>query len=408
MRINLFSIAALQYSAFAINIGMQFLLTLLVAPEIFGVYAKLQSTTDIIVAFASVGLHTAVLQLQEHSTEKLFKHSFFLGILQILLLMCVGAVIFSSFYYLGWYTLKEAILGESLLFVSGLLSLKQIVYIVYEKQKNFVFNSKISFYINIIAAIMTIVFVWKNPSIELLIFRVVATNLLLFLIYMYLLFFRLHFNISWSFLDKKLLKQILHLSFRLYLAQLLEILQHRIDIIVVSYLFGNYEIGVYERVRYYALMVFTLLNSLSMRINTVKYRQDSNLNLLYYSHTIILLIVPVLYVIGFISLTLLNLLFNIPAFANLFPLYFCFWSFAGFLSIIENIKIYLQIHYAVIRTSIRLRLIPLLFFLFLIAVLLFSPIKPTIEIIAFLASFSYLSVFIFLPTNLYIRRCKMY
>jgi hypothetical protein len=298
--------------------------------------------------------------------------------------------------------LKEAILGELLLFATALLILKQLVYVVYEKNKEFVFNSKINLYVNAISAILTIVYVCISPSIELLIIRIVASNLLLFGIYMYLLFFKLNFNWGAFSLDRNLLKQIINFSLRLYFARLVEMLQSRIDIIVVSYLFDNYHIGIYERIKYYALMVSSLVNALTNRINIVSYRQQTSLHILYYSHTIISLTVPILYCVGFFALMVLKNIFSIPAFEHLFPLYFCFWAFAGLSSITENLRTYLQIHYAVIRTSLKLRFIPLIFFLSMTAIFMLLSLKPTIEWIAFLSSCSYLSIFLVINSNLYL------
>jgi hypothetical protein len=95
-------------------------------------------------------------------------------------------------------------------------------------------------------------------------------------------------------------------------------------------------------------------------------------------------------------------IFSIPAFEHLFPLYFCFWAFAGLSSMTENLRTYLQIHYAVIRTSLKLRFIPLIFFLSMTTIFMLLPLKPRIEWIAFLYSCSYLSIFLGINSNLYL------
>lgn len=421
-RINLFSIAIFQYAALVINLGLQFTLTYLVAPHVFGNAAKLQLVIDLFIVFLSVGLHTAVLQLQEFDTNKLIKNVLIIAILQALILIIIGFLSFLSCYFLKLYSLKDAILLMLLLLTTALGMIKQVFYVIYERKQAFLFNSKINFYLNIFVAVPTILLAWQYPIIEVLIGRIIVLNFLLFVIYSYLAIFDLKLTFlapqNWigifdknrsKILDNSLAKQIIHLSFRYYLARLLEALQSRIDIIVISYLFDNQQVGIYERIKYYSNLPQNLLNGFANRINTVQYRvqnrlqnrMQSNINLLYHSHTITLLLTPVLYLIAFCCLFSFNHFFAITAFDNLFPLYFCFWGFAGLTSLLDNMRTYLQIHHAIIRTTLKIRFVPLLFFIATIAILLLTAIKPTIYLVAFLSSFSYLAAFIVIKHYLY-------
>lgn len=417
-RINLLSVAVFQYAALVINLGLQFTLTYLVAPHVFGNAAKLQLVIDLFIVFLSVGLHTSVLQLQESDTNKLIKHILILSILQAITLTSIGILTFLSCYFLKLYSLKDAILSMLLLFTTAFGMIKQVIYVIYERKQAFLFNSKINFYLNICVALPTILLAWQYPIIEILIGRIVVLNFLSFIIYAYLAIFDLKLtflapknwnkywnkywnkkgNKSW---DKNLAKQIIHLSFRYYLARLLEALQTRIDIIVISYLFDNQAVGVYERIKYYSSLPQGLLNGFANRINTVQYRLQSNINLLYHSHTITLLLTPALYFVAFCCLFSFNHVFSITAFDNLFPLYFCFWGFAGLTSLLDTIRTYLQIHHAIIRTTLKIRFVPLLFFLLIITILPLSSIKPTIYLVALLSSFSYLAAFIVIKPYLY-------
>jgi hypothetical protein len=404
LRIHLLSIATFQYVALFLNFVLQFVLTWFILPEVFGSFAKLQLATDILLGSITVGFHTAYLQVPEENNQKLLIHTIGLGILQSILVIFLGFLIFIGFYFLDWYNLQDFILSFLLLCSTALVSIKQIFYVVYEKKQAFAFNSKINLYLNVVIAIPTMLLAFFFPTIELLVGRIVFANVLAFMVYLYLAVFDLQFRMPilfWKSWDMLLSKKIIYFSFRLYIARLIEMLQTRIDILLVSYLFGNYELGIYERIKFYATLLQSLLNGFTQRLNSVQYRLQSNINLLYHSHTIILLLSPLLYFATFIGLFVLHYFFGLATLNQLFPLYFCFWAFAGLCSFLDNIRTYLQIHHAIIRTTMVMRLVPMFCFLLGNLLVYLSPFVLSIYWVAFLYSVSYLAVFLFLKPYLY-------
>ncbi len=399
MKFNLFSLAALQYSAFAINFGVQFILTFLLPTTVFGEYAKIQTTVDVILIFFSVGFHATIFQPLPYKTEEIIRHTFWLSLLQTVLVTIIGAVVLLVLYLLDFYSLKNAILTEILLITSSLANTKQVFYAGYEVQKKFIFNSKIAFIINSIVAITTIFIAFYSPSVELLAGKTIFMNILLIGTYLYLAVYMLKLNLSCYNFDKILLKIILNFSLRLYVARMLEALQTKIDILLVSYLFSYQESGLYERVRYYASVVPTLFGNLISRLAAVAYRAKANLNQLYYVHSIIILAVPILYLFAFFAFYSIGFIFKVQIFKELYPLYFCFWHFAGTALFLDNIKTYLQIRDSVLQTTLKLRFIPLLVFIGLLAIFWLLNFAFNTQLVAFLFAFSLLAAFLFIsPT----------
>jgi hypothetical protein len=397
----LLSAAAWQYAGLVLNVILQFILTLLIAPEVFGAFAKLQSISAVLVSFVAVGLHSVLVFMDTADENKLIHHVFWLSLFQTLVLVLFTSILLVVLYYLSWYNVEESLWTLATVFSSGLLVSKQIFYVVYEKQKAFVFNSKINFALHLFSFVVSLLWITFSPTLAALAGRIVLSNILFFAVYLGLAFWHLQCKLRWKPLEMSLIKKILNFTMRLYLSRLIETLQSRIDILVASYFFDNYQIGLYERVRYYAILPQTLLNGFSARINSINFKTNPNLIQLHQGNFLLLVSNSIGYFAFFALLFLINQQFNIPAFANLYPLYFAFWHFAGLFSILDNVRTYLQLHSNIVRTSLKLRLSVLVCFLSIVFAysLLFSQI--TLFTYAFLSAISHLIVFFFVPLHLF-------
>lgn len=394
--------AALQYSSFAINFGVQFILSFIIPPAVFGEYTKLQTTADVLLIFMAVGFHSAIFRNFEESQEEVIRHTFWLSMFQNIFVALVGATVLGIGYYLDFFSIKTAIITEILLIIGALTVTKQVIYTVYETKKNFILNSKINFFISLGIGIITIVIAFYFPSTELLLLKGIIGGVMMLSVYAYLAVFQLNINLSYKKLDNVLLKNILHFSFRIYLARLMETLQGKIDLLIAAYLFSFQELGIYERVRYYATITPTLLGSLTTRLSAVAHHTKDNLNNLYYAHASVLILAPILYLFSFVMLYAIGVIFQVVILIKLLPLYFCFWHFAGFGLVLENIRLYAQIHHSVFRTSFKIRFIPLIFFCLLLFILQAIQIEISIFSFALILASSYLSAFIFLSPKLFI------
>jgi hypothetical protein len=402
---QLISVSFWQYIGLLLNVVLQFLTTLWVKPEIFGVFAKLQTFSALLVSFGSFSLHHVLLITDEKQDEaKLVYHLFWLSLFQALLLLLLALVICVWYYFLQ--TQHKEQLGEyafwfvAFTFSAALLNSKQVIHVLYDKQRKLNFNSKINIAVQLFVFVISLVWVFISPSLASIASKVLASNLLFFLLYWLLALKYLPYSLAWRGIDKVFVRSIIQIASRVYLSRLVETLQSKADVLLANYLFDNYQIGLYERIKYYASLPQSLLSNVSSRINNVIFADKDNLLYLHQSNFLLFFLNLFGFCGLFCGLFAINYYYHLPVLGNLFPFYLAFWHFAGLFALLDNVRYYLQVRNQILRTTLKIRLSTL--FTFLVLVLFAYAALPKISLLlyAFLLATSHLAALCFMPPQL--------
>src|SRR3990172_11727432 len=125
---ELLSIAGLQHFSMGLNFLIQLYLTFLLAPQVFGLFAKISAVREIFIALLSANIPMAVIYIKEDDIEKLLSTSFYLGSIQAFLIL-IGGILFIiiSFFFLKFET-NELVIFYSLFFAASLSSIHQVMY----------------------------------------------------------------------------------------------------------------------------------------------------------------------------------------------------------------------------------------------------------------------------------------
>ena len=395
------AIAGLQYSGMTLNFFLQLFLTFLLAPEVFGVYAKLAAVREIYGAVLSANLAMSVIYIKEENQQKLLSTSFYLALLQAAVYIA-GAVIF--------YPLAGKIAGfnESeakifLILVAGLVftSIQQVLFSFFEKEERFKFNSAVTISIQFITAGAVIVVSLLTKDLTALILRDVFPALILFIIYIALALRKWGSEfVKPSAYDKILAKKMILYSFKMYFSRTIESIFFRLDILFAAAYFNTGLVGIYERIKYFASLPQTLITSIIGRINLVKYAKNDNIVNVQRTNFVAIIINVVLFPVIYFVLYFLDEAFAKGIRNYLFPMYIFFFAYAGFGSIIENIKTYFYATNNVLRSAILLRLIPVIIFL-LIWIILPQMMALNIAYNALLFSTAMIIPIVFVQSDLY-------
>ena len=397
---ELLSIAGLQYFSMGLNFLIQLYLTFLLAPQVFGLFAKISAVREIFIALLSANIPMAVIYIKEDDIEKLLSTSFYLGSIQAFLIL-IGGILFIiiSFFFLKFET-NELIIFYSLVFAAALSSIHQVMYSIFEKLERFKFNSTIVIVIQLFTGLVVIGVTFFVKDIKVLIIREILPAILLLIIYLVIAYRKWSINfLRFEKIDKTLLKKMLVYSTKMYFSRIVESIFFKLDILIASTIFNSNQLGIYERIKYFATLPYTLIVSLVQRITFVKYSKDLATEFVNRTNMYTLVLTLILYILLYFFITLFNHLIPNDILNQMFPLYFMFWSYAGFSSIIENVKTYYYAANKVIQAALLFRLLPILIFILLFFVLkLFISID--IYIIAFLTSIIYVIPLIYSPHHL--------
>ncbi|MFY7788783.1 MAG: oligosaccharide flippase family protein [Thermoflexibacteraceae bacterium] len=408
---QLWRMAIWQYAGFVINFLVQIALTALLPTSYFGYMATLQVSMELLTGITTLSFHGTLYRTYNEDIEKTTNHALFLGILQAAITLTLSGGIAYYFYTNSQFDWK-AILFCLLYQVSIIANnFKMIIYTALEKHKTFVRNSQIESSINLMIGIVLVAWAWYFPSVEVLMTKVCLPSITLSIIYIIFYYYK-GFRLTIPHIDKALLKVFLKNSFNNYFARTADSLYNRIDILLAKYFFNDLEIGIYERIKYFAGLPNYLLNSTNSRILLVIYgAANKQLHVLQRVNFITFTTNFFLYLELFIFLHLLSYFINNPVLQAIFPLYLSLWYFGGVNTVRNNVRIYLFIKHHVFRNAIKLFTVPTIIFCVMVASIyvLKSPIN--LPIWAFLYSLSQIASFVLLPKKLYwlyVRRYTQY
>ncbi len=398
-----FSVAAWQYGGLALNVALQFIQTWWLSPEIFGVFAKIQSLAIILGGFAGFSLHTVLLVKPSEkvlaSEQNLVHHVFWLSLGQILLLLLLGLGIGSLLGYGNFYTAEESVWIVALLVAGGLLTTKQVLQTLLDKHKHFLLNSQVNFWLQFALFFVSLGWLWLQPTLTALAGRVLLTNFAFFAVYLILAFFYLPYSFRWKYLQINSLRYIFQVASRLYVSRLIETFHSKADILIASYWFDNYQIGLYERIRYYASLPQTLLSSMTNRLNPLQFQQSA-LSFLHQTNLLVLVFSLLGYLALFLVLCAIQWQWQVAALTSLYPLYLGFWHFAGLFAWADNVRNYLQTHNNIVRTTLKIRLLPLLCFVCLLGGYQWTVGNFSLLVYATLLATAHLSILLAMPRQL--------
>ncbi len=405
---QLWRMAIWQYSGFVINFLVQISLTFLLPTSYFGYMATLQASMELLTGLTTFSFHGSLYRKYDENIEKITNHALLLGLLQAVVALSVSSGIAYYLYVQG--TLSLLAIGFCWLFQLAVLAsnFKMIIYTALERHKTFVRNSQIEAIVNLLVGIGLIVWAWLFPSEKVLMTKLILPSILLSSIYIGYYYFK-GFRVSLSNIDTALLKFILQNSLRNYFARTTDTFLNRLDILLAKFFFNDFEIGVYERMKYFAGLPNYLLTSINTRILLVRYGSpNKQLHILQRVNFINFTTNFVLYVGLFLALFCLSFFIQLPLLQAVFPLYFGLWYLCGLNTVKNNIRIYLFIKSHVLRNAIKLFVLPSLFFSVSVACLYLLNYKISMTVWACLYSLSYIISFLALPKEIYLINWKKY
>ena len=386
---ELVSIAGIQYSVMGINFLLQLILTLILSPNIFGVYAKIYAIRDITIALTSLNLSVTIIYLKTKVNKALITTSIYLGLAQGIVLLFISIILVIILRFIFKYSWWELVLLEILLSGHLLTIMYQIFYSVYEKQEYFKFNSILNLIAYLVSTpfVLTIAFTFKD--IKSLVIKDLLPAVLLFIIYTIRIIRSEKIEIiSLKHFDKQLAKEMIKYSSKIYISRLSEALYSRIDIIIGGKLFDTTSLGIYERVKYFAMLPQTLLTSLIYRINFVKYSKSTRVEDVQRTNSVAFISNIIIFTLMYFVLKYVGVLFHNKLYDSIFPLFFLFWLYAGPITIIENIKTYYYAINNVIKATFIFRLVPTLIFC-LALIIYYHFYNPSIFNFAMILSISF-------------------
>lgn len=397
-----------QYSGFVINFLVQISLTFLLPTSYFGYMATLQASMELLTGITTLSFHGSLYRKYDENIEKITNHALLLGLLQAVVALSLSSSIAYYLYVQG--TLSLLAIGFCCLFQLAVLAsnFKMIIYTALEKNKTFVRNSQIEAIVNLLVGIGLIVWAWLFPSEKVLMTKLILPSILLSSIYIGYYYFK-GFRVSLSNIDTALLKFILQNSLRNYFARITDSFLNRLDILLAKFFFNDFEIGVYERMKYFAGLPNYLLTSINTRILLVRYGSpNKQLHILQRVNFINFTTNFVLYIGLFLALYCLSFFIQLPLLQAVFPLYFGLWYLCGLNTIKNNIRIYLFIKSHVLRNAVKLFVVPSLFFSVSVACLYLLNYKVSMTVWACVYSLSYITSFLVLPKEIYLVNWKKY
>lgn len=394
LRIKEYSKVALyQYLAMVLNFSLQIVLTSLLEPRVFGLYAKVFAVREVFSAFVSFSFAMGIIYVQGYSKEVVATNAMVLALIQagIILVAYLPLILITSLLFN--FELYENMLLLLMVISYAMTVIQQMIYSLAEKEEKFKSNSYIVLWATIAVTIFTVVTALFDQSILSLMFRELFSALLLLCIYLVVLKKNTSLSLSWSLIDKKLISEILKYSSKMYFARLTEALFGRLDILLMSFIFNLNQLGVYERIKYFATLPQVLITSLINRINLVKYSKSLRFDLLYKTNFYGFIASAVSFFMFYLLLVLIGTYFRKELSTDIFPLFFCFWAFAGFGTIIENVKTFYYANNMIIMALVRLKILPLLVFTILFLILFINK-NYLLEYYALSISFAIFSSFI--------------
>ena len=270
---QILSISSLQYLSMGINFLSQFVLTYFLTLEVFGTFAKIAALKEVLIAVMSLNLGMSIIYVKTKKQDVLLNTALYLAIGQVLIYIVAGSIILYILYTLGLLSIYETKLIFLLLFSGSAMIFYRIVFSLFEKNEKFIFNSTILAIVMLISSLSSIVVAIYFPSsIASLMIKDMLPAFLLLFIYLILAYRNFsHAFFNFKFFDKKIAKDLIQYSGKMYLSRASEALYYRLDILLISYFFTKEVSGIYERTKYFASIAMLLVTSFVNRINFVKY-----------------------------------------------------------------------------------------------------------------------------------------
>ena len=393
-----FSIFVLQNSALAVNLATQFLLTIFLPLNIFGVFAKVFVVRDIIVALLSFSLGMSVIFNKASDKEVLVATSFYLSLIQAFIIIFFGVLIGFVLLATGYFNNDELLIFLFLIGTSLFTVFYNVFFSLFERDERFVFNSLLSLAISVVASGLVILFAVYFKNIVPLLVREFASLFFLSGVYFFLIVKNFGVKVfRWENVRKDVMKEVASYSFKMYFSRLAEAFYFRLDLLVVSRLFNTEVIGLYERTRYFATLPWTTIISYINRVHFVKYVKSYSERLFKRTNYYAVLLNFFLFIL------LLAILFGLSEFSNeqvWQPILVLSPFFGGYAigAFVENYKTLFYAQGKVIYAMVTLRIVPIILFL-LFSVLFYFFFSINVYWIALLSSGTYISSVIIMKLN---------
>lgn len=395
------AIASLQYTNMAFNFGLQLFLTFLLAPEIFGVFAKIFAIREIFGAILSANLGTAVIYIKEKNFLKLATTTFYLGIAQSVMYFLGSFILLLVSYLMLNFPFDELKILFYLLIGLIFSGLYQVLYSLLEREEKFKFNSLVTIVVQLFTGIIVTIIAIISKDITAIIIREILPAFLLLVIYIIISIRQWGRSfIKFSHFDKNLSKEMLLYSVKMYFSRLLESIFFRLDILIASLYFNSSILGIYERVKYFASLPQIILTSFIVRVNMVKYSKNDDISNVQKTNTLSFILNFIMFFLIYFFIVFIDKIVGRGFSENIFPLFFLFFAYCGFGSVIENIKTYLYATNQVLKSAIVLRLLPIIIFS-LCWFLIPDVMKHTIDYSAILLSFAYILPMLLMRSEYY-------
>jgi O-antigen/teichoic acid export membrane protein len=385
-----FSIFFLQNSALAVNLATQFILTFILPLKIFGAFAKVFVVRDIVITMLSFSLGMSVIYNKTSNEDVLIATSFYLALLQSLIILLFGFFINVILSFTGYFNEDEFLVFLILIGSSFFGVFQNVSYSLYERGEKFIFNSMLSITVNIVVSGTVIFFAVIYRNIIPLLIREVLPALILTIIYLSLIIKSSGIAIFKSDNVKKdTVKDMVNYSLKMYFSRLSEVLLFRLDLLVVSRLFNTEVIGLYERTRYFATLPWATIVNYINRIHFVKYIKSYNKKFFNKTSYYAVLLNLSLFILLIVILFGLSKFTGEQIWQSILVLTPFFGGYAVG-AVVENYKTFFYAKGEVIYAMITLRIFPIILFL-LFAVISNYFFSINIYWIALLSSVSYIS-----------------